>query len=298
MKRLLPFFFLTLPLAAPACDICGCGPGSSFVGILPQAGRGFAGLRYRIKSYDSHLSSRFLKTRETFQTAELWARWYPLNRVQILAFVPVQFNRQQTAGDVYHRNGLGDVTVLAHYNLVNTALDTVPRRVNHNLLVGLGVKAPTGKFRYVADGTEVANPNFQLGTGSTDPLLSTIYTLRAGTWGWNTDATLRLTTRNADGYRFGNRATASSSLFFVKNGASLTWMPNAGVTLETAARDRDHGTPNANTGGYLTLGTLGLEAYTKRLSMGLNWQTPLAQYLAGGELRSRNRAMGHVTVLF
>jgi hypothetical protein len=298
MKKLVFFAALFLPLATTACEICGCGPGSSFVGILPQSGRGFAGLRYRIQRFDSHLSSRFLNTRETYQTAEVWARWFPARRVQVLAFVPYQLNRQDGLGGTYTRQGLGDVTVLAHYNLLNTALDTVARRVNHTLLVGGGVKAPTGRFRYDADGSEVANPNFQLGTGSTDPLLSAIYTLRAGAWGWNTDASYRLTTRNADGYRFGNRTTASSSVFFVKNLPALTLLPTLGVVGEYARRDRDRGVPNARTGGYLTLGALGLELYTKRLSAGLNVQVPLAQHWAGGELRSRNRAMAHLTVLF
>ncbi|MCY7351019.1 MAG: hypothetical protein LH606_10160 [Cytophagaceae bacterium] len=177
MKKLLLFFALS-PLSSLACDICGCGAGSSFLGIMPQTGRSFLGLRYRVKSYDSHLNSQRLQTREVYQSAELWARWYPARRWQILAFLPVNANRQETTDGTHTRKGLGDAILMAHYNLVNTALDTVARKVDHNLLIGGGVKLPTGQFRYEADGSEVANPNFQLGTGSTDALFNIIYTLR------------------------------------------------------------------------------------------------------------------------
>ncbi len=297
MKKLLLFFALA-PLSTLACDICGCGAGSSFLGIMPQSGRSFFGLRYRTKSYNSHLTSLFLGTQETYQNWELWGRFYPLKRVQVLAFLPYNVNQQAGADGPLRRQGFGDATVLAHYNLVNTALDTTMHTVDHNLLVGGGVKLPTGHFRYEQDGSEVANPNFQLGTGSTDLLLNVIYTLRYRRWGWNTDFTYRLTTKNANRYRFGNRQTASSSVFYVKKWGDFTLMPNAGVTLENAARDLDTGKRNPNTGGYLTLGTLGVESYFRHISVGVNAQLPLAQRLADGQIRANGRAMIHVTVLF
>lgn len=297
MKKLL-LLFVFLPFASLACDICGCGAGSSFLGIMPQAGRSFFGVRYRAKSYHSHLNSRYLSTRETYQNAELWGRFYPLRRVQVLAFLPYNVNRQTGADGAFRRQGFGDATVLAHYNLVNTATDTTAHRLDHNLLLGGGAKLPTGRFRYDPDGTEVANPNFQLGTGSTDALFNVIYTLRYRQWGWNTDFTYRLTTKNSNGYRFGNRQTLSSSVFFVKKWGSATLMPNAGATVENAARDLDNGKRNGNTGGYLALGTLGVETYFRRFAVGANWQTPLAQRLADGQIRANARAMVHLTFLF
>lgn len=288
-----------MPLTTLACDICGCGAGSSFVGLLPQAGRGFVGVRYRTRAYDSHLNSLLLKTRETYQTAELWARIYPAKRVQVLAFLPLNVNRQQTANGTFTRRGLGDATVLAHYNLLNTALDTVRRNVDHNLLLGGGVKLPTGPYRYdLADASEVANPNFQLGTGSTDALFNAIYTLRYRQWGWTTDLTYRLTTRNPNGYRFGHRQTAATTAFFLKKGEKATLMPNAGLLLENAARDVDRGKPNGNTGGYTAFASAGVETYFGRFTAGVNGQLPVAQRLAAGQIRADGRAMAHVTLLF
>ena len=298
MKKLLLFLALS-PLTALACDICGCGAGSSFVGLLPQAGRGFVGMRYRTRAYDSHLNSRVLQTRETYQSAELWARIYPALRVQVLLFLPINHNRQQTADGTFTRRGLGDATVLAHYNLLNTALDTLRRTVDHNLLLGGGVKLPTGPYRYdLADASEVANPNFQLGTGSTDALFNAIYTLRYRQWGWNWDLTYRLTTANANAYRFGHRQTVATSVFFLKKSEKMTLMPNAGFLLEAAARDVDRGKPNGNTGGYVAFGSVGLETYVGRFTAGVSAQVPVTQCLAAGQIRADSRAMAHLTVLF
>lgn len=74
-----------------ACDLCGCANGGSFFGILPQSHRQFVGLRYRYSSYESHLNSVNLRTKEVFQSTELWGRFYPLKRMQVIAFLPFNF---------------------------------------------------------------------------------------------------------------------------------------------------------------------------------------------------------------
>jgi hypothetical protein len=38
-----------------ACDICGCGVGSYYLGILPEFNKRFIGLRYQHKSLQTHL---------------------------------------------------------------------------------------------------------------------------------------------------------------------------------------------------------------------------------------------------
>ncbi len=301
MKKLLIFSFLLAALPGLACDICGCSNGGAYFGIMPQVGRPFAGVRYRLSSYESHLNSQYLRTKETFRATEVWARFYPVRRVQILAFAPYYFNQQQevNSGTVRNLHGLGDITALANYNVFNTFWDSVRvHRVNHSLLLGAGAKLPTGRFRYdQTDLSEVNNPNFQLGTGSVDALVSALYSMRVGSWGWNTDLTYKLNTTNAQQYRFGNRLTANSLFFYTKELAAITLMPNAGVYAEVAAQDHRNGVRNNQTGGYVTMANLGLELYTKRFSIGATYQHPLAQQLAGGELKARSRATVHITLM-
>lgn len=301
MKNLLIFSFLFLQTTAWACDICGCANGGAYFGIMPQIGRPFVGLRYRMSAYDSHLNSKLLRTKENFVATELWARLYPVKRVQVMAFVPYYVNQQQEvlSGVTRKIHGIGDITVMANYNVFNTFWDTTRvHRVNHTLLVGGGIKVPTGRFRYdQTEISEVNNPNFQLGTGSVDVLLSALYSMRLGSWGWNTDFTYKGNSTNAQDYRFGNRITANSLIFYTKELSHITLMPNAGMYAEVAAQDFRDGVRNHQTGGYVTMANTGLEVYLKRFSIGATYQLPVIQNLADHELKARSRGTLHVTLM-
>ncbi|AQG79807.1 hypothetical protein [Spirosoma montaniterrae] len=303
MKKYVFFLFLTLSaLSTLACDICGCGNGSSFFGILPQGHRRFLGVRYRYASFDSHIGSLNLQTREQFRTAELWGRFYPTKRLQVLGFVPYQFGQQTMlkTGSVTPLQGLGDVSAMAQYNLLNTFMqDSAARTIDHNLLIGGGVKLPTGRYRYDANSNaEVANPNFQLGTGSVDYLFTAIHTVRYKQWGLNTDLSYRLAGTNSNGYRFGNRLTGSLSAFYLSSVGPKAIMPNVGVFVEQAQRDRQHGIQNSRTGGYATYLSAGTEVYLNKLSLGVSYRHPLAQKLANGEIRANAQLSTHLTFLF
>ncbi|MDF7817722.1 hypothetical protein P1X15_08945 [Runella sp. MFBS21] len=302
MRNLVYTFLLSLLgiLPSHACDVCGCGNGGSFFGILPQSHMRFAGVRYRIKNYESHLNSTFFRARENFQTAELWARFYPFKRTQLMVFVPYSLNTQTLyrTETPQRINGLGDVSALFHYNIVNTFWDSTSHKVDQTLLIGGGVKAPTGKFRYVEDGSEVANANFQLGTGSVDFVLNAIYNLRYQNWGANVDVSYKINTTNPNQYRFANRTSGSISVFRTVSLSSLTLMPNVGVYAERFGYDTKNGTKNTFTGGVLSTANVGFELYYKKISAGVTYQTPLYQHLSDGDLKLKNTTTTHITFLF
>ncbi|MBD2701261.1 hypothetical protein IC229_11480 [Spirosoma sp. BT702] len=296
------YFFLLLTIPVQACDLCGCSNGGSFFGILPQGHRGFMGVRYRYNSYHSHLNSLNLSSHEQFRTAELWGRFYPAKRLQVMAFVPYQFSRQTIlkTGETIPLRGLSDVTALAHYNLINTFMDdSVVHTVNHSLLVGGGVKLPTGRYRYDENSlSDVANPNFQLGTGSTDWIGNLIYTARYKNWGMNADVSYRVTSTNPNGYRFGNRLNTSASVFYLASMGSKSIMPNAGVFVEQAGHDIRSGEVNKQTGGYATYLNLGAELYLNKLNLGVSYRKPVSQFLSEGELQANAQLTTHITFLF
>ena len=305
MKKYLIIILLSglyfIPQKTSACDLCGCGNGGSFLGILPQSHRGFVGLRYSHKSYDSHINSVSSQTQEDFWKTELWARAYPFKKVQVLAFIPYSFNKQtiKKNGQQTDLQGFGDASMLINYNILNTMTDTIPHRFFHNFLVGGGVKLPTGRYQYdLYSDTEVGNPNFQLGTGSLDFMLNLVYTLRHKNWGLNSDFSYKINSQNSNEYRFGNRMTANvSTLYFIRLGDQKTLMPNAGVTYENGNLDSKSGVKNIRTGGESLLGSYGLESYFKGFSVGVNYQIPIAQNLSNGELRANNRLNLHFTVM-
>lgn len=286
-KILLVLLLISSQLETLACDICGCANGSAFVGLTPRAGTQFIGLRYRHRTYDSHLNSVLLKTRETYQTAELWARFYPVKKVQLMVFLPYNSNHQVLLNSRAEavKNGIGDAIVLAHVNVFNSFLDTTnTSHIYQSLMIGGGVKLATGKFEYGYE--DEINPNFQLGTGSTDFLLSAIHTIKIHDWGINTEVGARLATRSNAKYRFGNRINGSLTAFYSKNWGGFSIMPNVGALIDYGFRDIKEGQRNSQTGGFATLANAGLEMYYNRFNVGLSYRLPVYQNLGGGELKS------------
>lgn len=283
---------------AQGCNVCGCGVGSNHYGILPQFQKNFVGVRYHNKTYRSHLGMDHaaMYSNESFQSVELWARFYPTKRLQVFAFVPYKINERTEGMDALRLKGIGDASVSVNYSLINT-YDSASSLLKHNLMVGGGVKLPTGNFQAIHDGLTV-NQNFQLGTGSVDFLVNMIYTLRYSSLGLNTEAAFTQTTTNPDEYRFGNSATGAVSLFNVFTASSFTIMPYVGISGEFFMDNRQYNIPFEDTGGWAMLYLTGLEVYYKNIALGALAQFPGKQELFNGHVTANNRYSAHVTVMF
>jgi hypothetical protein len=294
-------FLIFISNKAEACDLCGCGNGSSFFGIMPQSHRSFVGIRYGVKSFDTHLDIPGQTSHELFRKTELWGRFYPAKKLQILAFLPFNNNEQKLVAQqkTLKLNGIGDASVLANYSIVNTLMsDTLPRKVDHNLTIGFGAKLPTGKYKYDPyNDQEVGNPNFQLGTGSMDFMMNLIYTLSYKNWGLNADLTYKLNTQNSNQYQFGNKLNTNLLVFYSKKSDKSTLMPNLGLSFESSTNDRKNKKSVGLSGGNLLLGNLGMESYIKKVMFGVNYQAVIKQNLANGELVANNRLNLHITFL-
>lgn len=297
MKKFLFLGLLCCAVSiARACDVCGCSVGGPYFGILPQYHRHAAGLRW----YDSRLETRHPEShhgeaslaREHFRSLELWGRWRPLARVQVLVALPWHFLESSAGGQVDRENGLGDATLLATYTLIDNARCGAWR---HQWQVGGGVKLPTGQY----DPALADQPTLQRGSGSWDWLATSIYTLRYGRLGLNADVTYRLAGENTAGYRYGDRLNAGARLFFWQEWKSgFAVLPNAGVLLETAGKDADRGELAPLTGGECLMATVGADFYKKTFSLGATLQVPAAQNLAGGQVEAKARVVASLAWLF
>ncbi len=286
-------FFNTRP--AQACDACGGGIGSYQVGFLPQSSKNFVGIRYQAKS-DRSTPHHDITTSESFRTTEVWGRFYPLPKVQVLAILPYSFN-EQTIGKITTRvHGFGDVLVMANYNLVNNT-DSLYQKVKHNLLVGGGLKLATGDYKRQVENNEL-NPNLQLGSGSYDLVANLIYTVRLNNIGVNSDLTYKYNTANQDQFRFGNRIAASSRFFSVLKFKEMRIMPNAGLSIEGIGMDSYYGSKITESGGHAEFVCLGTETFFKQLSGGITFHKPVNQNLSAGHVKTGNRLMTHLTFMF
>lgn len=288
-----------------ACDICGCGAGSSYIGILPEFNTQIIGIRYRYNHVQTHLSPdgmpSYLTTDEGYHTAELWGGWTFGNRVRVMASVPVAFNTRQNQESRESKTGLGDAGIQGFYRLLNTRhIVGKSKLLIHDLWIGGGVKLPTGKYEPAdKDETGKSANLFQLGTGSFDFMFTAMYDIRLQDAGLNITGSYKVNTSNKYDYYYGNKFSGSTQLYYkfrIKDVATLA--PNAGISYETSASDLDEGYSVYTSGGNILFGTLGAELIYKKVALGGNWQPPFSQNLANGAVKAHNKMMLHVALMF
>ena len=288
-----------------ACDICGCGVGSNYIGILPEFQKNIAGFRYRYNSLQTHLgpdgNPTYLTANEKYQALELWSAWSIGKKIRLMPVIPFAFNERTNQGITRSKQGLGDISATGFYQLLNKKTNVFTSKLLvQTLWIGGGVKLPTGK--YVAADKQDASQNanlFQLGTGSTDFTLNAMYDIRLQDAGLNMSTGYKMNTTNKHDYRYGNKWTGSAQVYYkfrFKNKWNIA--PNAGISGESSQKDNDGDYTVDISGGNILMGTVGMETMLGRIAIGSNWQTPLSQTLANGAVKAGNRWMAHVSFVF
>lgn len=298
--RAVSFILLLLSVqtVANACDVCGCSAGGSYFGILPMYQRHFVGMRYQTRSFQSsHIHNDPYPSKEHFQTLDVWGRFYPSDRWQIFVFLPYNVFEKNELGNVLRNKGLGDASLIANYAIVNTG-DSLFHRFRHTLMVGGGLKMPTGKHNLINSDGSALNPNLQVGTGSWDFIASANYTLRFQKQGIFTDLNARLNTANTEGYRFGHRLASTIKYFYWFELAEGVLLPSIGAYNEWAGKDSDGGKNVGDNSGNATFGSAGLDFYYKKIAISSLFQTPIHQNIGDGLVKSQNRFSINVSYLF
>lgn len=296
---------MTIITATRACDICGCGVGSYYLGILPEYNKRFLGMRYQYKSLRTHLGPTGERTPitadETYQSAELWGGWNFGTRLRVLAFVPYNFNKRESQTGNGTKTGLGDIALMGYYKLFDHKGTLGERLLVQSLWIGAGVKVPTGKYEPSERLAVSESPNnFQLGTASTDFTLNAAYDIRYNDLGINANVNYKINTENKYEYRYGNKFTTNVLAYYKFRIANkVTVAPNIGMLYETADKDVENKKYDvAVSGGYSMSAVGGVEVAMKGLSFGANYQNIRSQDLAEGRANAGNRVMVHMSLPF
>ena len=289
--------------AVLACNVCGSASGASYNGILPQYRKNILALRHRYRSFDQYElqnDNTKLKSSYQYQSVDLWGRIYLKKRVQFFFTVPYTVNTLASEqSETSTLKGIGDITLQVNYNLVNTSLDTSSTHtIQHNVLIGGGVKLPTGKYQQRNRDDLMFAPNFQAGTGAYSYTTSLIYTLRYRKVGFNADVNYIYNEANELAYAFGNQFTSSLTLFAWLKKGSTTFLPNTGVFYERMDRDINNGYYNKLSGGYALNYNAGMDVYFKKIFVGATFQTPLLQQIGSDDVVYKLRYMLNVGFMF
>ncbi len=288
---------LLLSISANACEICGCGLGSYYIGMMPQFSHKFIGLRYQYRRFHTVMAddaSQF--SNDYYKTTELWAGWNIGKKWQLIAILPYNIVHQVSDDGVTNNQGIGDIAVMANYKLFDLNSTRNGRAFAQQLWFGAGIKVPTGKFNVDAtDPALVAVANTQTGSASTDFMLNAMYNVRINKLGINTSASYKINTSNRDKYSFGNKFSAGSMVYYAAKKGAVGIMPNMGLMFENTASNSLQKVTVAQTGGHLFSASAGLELSYKKLTVGASVQLPLSQNFSNGQTELKSKGMLHVT---
>jgi len=280
-KYSLMLILFIISTSSFACEICGCGVGNFYMGVLPHFKKGFIGIRYHYTNYHTVMADDATQySYDYYKSTELWGGFNIGKKWQLLTFVPYNFNKQVGDDGTSKNNGLGDITLLANYKLFRNIKLGKNKNFEQSLFLGGGFKIPTGKFNAdVSDPAMVAasTVNTQMGSGSFDFLLNTIYNVKWNQFGVNTSATYKINTTNSSSVKYGNKAIINSTAFYNIGSGNLVVSPNAGLLYENLAGNINSGKTIASTGGCALLATTGVQVQFNKFSVGANFNIPLSQ---------------------
>ncbi|HTN17599.1 MAG TPA: hypothetical protein VL092_07965 [Chitinophagaceae bacterium] len=286
-------------LNAAACDVCGGGGSIQGLGLLPQFSGHFAGLQWLHSATSSRHPSLFSgkpdeESGQQYTSVQAWGRYQLNKHIQLVGILPYISNQNRDPL-LSTQSGIGDAVLLAN---VSIPLDGKAGTRNKLLLIGAGVKLPTGHYK--SAGTE-GIPSLQTGTGSWDFTGNLNYTRRHGRWGYNADLSYLFTTANRERYKFGNRLSASGLAFYQLNVRSLRILPQAGLRAEYSLHDYDdYGKKwlNEQSGGTVAFASAGVQIYFRKIGLRTLVSLPFYQHLSAGYVHTTARMEAGIFILF
>ena len=297
-KILIAIIAIVITFNSFACPICGCGGGNLYMGLMPDFKRQFIGFRYNYSEYHTQLAKDITQhSNNYYNSIELWGGYNINRKLRVMAFAPYYTNKQIDDDGTTNTKGLGDISVMAQYNICQsiTPLNN-NKAIKQQLWIGGGLKVPTGTFA-IGD-TSIADINAQIGTGSTDFILNGQYNLQYGRFGVNANANYKMNTENTDKYQYGNKFSSNLLAFYHLGNGHLAISPNVGLGYEETSANKLQREKIQYTGSHLVTAIAGVELNYKAIGFGVNVQLPTSQDFAEGQTELRMKAMAHLSYSF
>ncbi|MBD2769961.1 hypothetical protein IC235_18900 [Hymenobacter sp. BT664] len=302
MKKTFLFLLGSLLLLAPrpgrACDICGC-----FMGITPYDNQSGVSLMHRYRIFNgyqalgqtphffpagarpffpsslngdngyAHDHSGDPTDFEAFRVIELRGKYFLSQRVELNAFVPYVMNTSQINGRQLNAAGVGDVTVFAGYHLIRQ-IETAG--VQSRLIVGGGVKLPTGEYTRRSDRGQRYPLLNQVGTGTTDGFVYANYIAGFHSFGLSVNSSYRRCTENTFRNSLAPSTATYASLFYrIPRGADWQVYPSAQFFYEKTKGEMLEGKLTGEHAMNNALLGPGLDIYYKNVALNTSFQLPI-----------------------
>ena len=304
MKRIIICMLLVCAVVETtnACTACGCSASNQYMGLLPQMNNNFIGFQFISKGFSTNLpddggGDPFGLSNDNYSTFQIWGRYSINKRIQIFAFIPYIYNVRKLNGESSVISGISDMTVMGNYRM----LDKDNGAWKHTLLIGGGLKMPTGKYDSHSIQYEEGLPNMQPGTHSWDVIGDINYTISHQAIGMNVDLCYVYTTANSDSYKFGNRRSAGISGFYRVHKNDVTLLPQVGLRYDHAEEDYTNFANRVKddmSGGWQIHAAAGVQAYYKQWGVQFMYNQPLDQHYASGLVNMNHKIETGILFLF
>lgn len=310
IKALVVLSCLMISLKTIACDICG-----SYMGITPYDNKSSLSFlhRYRVfngyRNYQQH--SQFFpkaayrtlhgdedtdsssvnrnyskKDFESFKIFELRFKYFVFKRLELNVFLPLVSNKSKTDDEYVSHTGFGDISFNAGYHVITPKAD---RRIRHKLIIGAGIKFPTGNF-YAHDVHSDRLPfEMQAGTGSTDGFGYINYVCMTKKLGASASINYKANGKNIYQEKLSNSHNDFLSVFYKLQYKKVLFYPSVQANYEftDGLKIKNKLLKNSQVNAWL-LGP-GLDVYYKSFSVNLAWQFTAYEEVKNGNLKSAGR---------
>jgi len=284
-------FFIPAKKAA-ACDICGC-----FMGITPYDNQSSIGFLYRYRSFNGYYGhpqrlfspgSPFLPQAnnhnglvtdhsgdpndyETYRALEIRTRYFVSKRVEINAVLPYNSNSEYYNGNLNTVAGIGDINIFAGYHLLRKV---GTEALKQRLIVGAGIKLPTGKDDYTNYFGDRYGTLTQAGTGSTDGFVYFNYLMGYKSAGLSLSATYKANGENRYHESIANSTTSYLNLFYsIGSGRDFKVIPSAQLAYEYSGGEKYMGVKTGEHVMNNLMSGIGLDVFIKNVTVNLAVQT-------------------------
>ncbi len=310
-KKLSIIAFMLIVSSYWACDICG-----NYMGLTPYQNRNSVSFSHRYRVFNGYRyyqsnSQLFPKNAyrtmhgappedslhpvvnthssydfESFKVFELRFKYFVAKRVELNAFVPLLNNKSQI-NEVYQKQtGFGDISLNTGYHLVLPHEDST---VKQKLVIGAGIKLPTGYCGLLDASNHRMALEMQCGTGSVDGFVYFNYYLMFKKIGMNLNLSFKFNGENKYHEKMCNSATNFLSVFYKCRVKQLGIYPSLQANYEYTKGLKNNGVLEKGSGVDCLLLGPGLDFYFKSFSLTTGWQFTATEKIETNELRSAGR---------
>jgi hypothetical protein len=246
---------------------------------------------YRVAHADESLDSSITKNYsskdfESYKIFELRFKYFILKRLELNVFVPLLNNKSKADNQYISHTGLGDVSFNAGFHAITPKAD---KKVRHKLILGAGIKLPTGNY-YAHDAFSDRLPfEMQPGTGSIDGFTYINYVVMTKKIGASVSLNYKANGQNKFHEKLCNSHNDFASVFYKVPIKNVILYPSVQANYENTKGLSIKNELQKNTDMNSLLLGPGLDMYYKSFSINLAWQFTAYEEVKNGNLKSAGR---------